>query len=205
MSRMREPVPKPDPFAAVLRSVGRATPDEWRRALARKRLTPEWHRPSLGKLSEQELKALATSKAGLFITRTGKPVLDVKAAKNPAPCTSFGFVDAFASVDTNAEFLDGFLVLKTNADGLAHVRPDSLRLFRWDASVRRFAIVPHSSPGPGGRYVAGRISRSGVYAAIGLHIRPEVVETVRIMCGLAAALGSFRHLSAHSSRRASVN
>jgi hypothetical protein len=83
-------------------------------------------RPTLDHLSASQSKALAASEAGFFIPRTGKPTVGVKTAQNPAPRSNFGFVDAFASMDTSVEFLDGFLVLKTNAESLSHVNDQGL-------------------------------------------------------------------------------
>ena len=129
--------------AAVLKSVGRAAPGQWLKALTGQRDAPQWGRPSLDRLSEQQLADLASSQTGLFVPRGGTSAVSVKAARSPAPDTSFGFVDVFASVDAKVDFLDGFVVLKTSLRSLSHVQPESLRLFRWDPQR---TPLHHSAP-----------------------------------------------------------
>ncbi|MFN2445702.1 MAG: hypothetical protein ABR606_09010 [Vicinamibacterales bacterium] len=136
----------------LLHSVGRATFAEWLDALARKRLTPRGQRPVLDSLSTKQWKMLETSEAGIFVSRTDHQAVEVKAVENPAPRSSFGFVDAFAQVDTKAAFLDGFLVLKTPVDRREHVVPSSLRLFRWDAVRGGLWVLHRADRWPGNRW-----------------------------------------------------
>ena len=162
------------PRHLMLRTVGRATPNAWLQALRNKRRMIRRPRPALDPLSDSDLKRLHSSPAGLFLPgRTGDRVT-LEQVENPRPGSSFGFVGAFSSVQSRAPALDGFLVLGIDARRRAHVRPESVRLFRWNEKLGRFVIVPNSTAGPGGDYIAARIAHRGIYAAIGLHLEPRV-------------------------------
>ena len=57
-------------------------------------------------------------------------------------------------------------------------------MFRRDERQRRFKLVPYSMVDPQGAYVSARIAHHGLYAIIGLHLDPAVLETVKIVCQL---------------------
>jgi photosystem II stability/assembly factor-like uncharacterized protein len=168
----------------ILRAVGRAAPDDWRAALRAKHRQPRRRRPAPPRLSTDAFAHLASNEAGLLDSPAAGERISVPVAENPAPHGSFGFAGVCANVESDQTFTATFLYVSTTGGHVEHLQPDSLRLFRWDATRRRFALVPHSQSHPEAGYVAGRIVRGGLYAVIGLPRHAALLETVRIACGL---------------------
>jgi photosystem II stability/assembly factor-like uncharacterized protein len=172
-----------DLLDSVLKNVGKAAVAQWTAALREKQALPRLAPAKAARLSAKELERLHRSNGGIFLPRHPQSVV-VSRADNLLPKASFGFTGVFAKVVAKSQFIDGILVLRTEHKQVEHLVSESLRMFRWDERQRRFKLVPHSMVDPQGGYVSARIAHPGVYAIIGLHLDPAVLETVKIVCQL---------------------
>lgn len=106
----------------------------------------------------------------------------VRQVENPQPRSSFGFASDFFAVEADGSFRQAALSIPVDVNLVKEneIDPATLRLFRWDGERQRFRLVRASGINPRGQQVSARISRQGIYAAIGLSANPWVRETVAI-------------------------
>ncbi|HEX8903473.1 MAG TPA: hypothetical protein VF771_01385, partial [Longimicrobiaceae bacterium] len=165
---------------ALLREqLARLDPERWSEAMARKREMPRApevpHDPGPRHLAGHD-------EPGVFVADDGKHRVAVRRAENPHPGGSFGFVDAFATVEAKEDFLAGTLALRFDPDRLGTVTRSSLRLFHWNPEARRFSLVARSGPSDAGDYVFARVTRPGLYAVIGVNADPLLLPAARLIC-----------------------
>jgi hypothetical protein len=165
----------------VLASVDRASAEERVRFAEAKQDMLRLGRPTPPPLTLAERAALDASTAGIVLPfLPGAP--RVVPTPNPAPSSSFGFASDSVLVEQTA---DHHIVIKTDGARVRRLQPESLRIFRWDAQQRRFALIHGSSPGPGGSFATARIAEGGIYTVVGLPAAPPLLETVTVACRLA--------------------
>jgi photosystem II stability/assembly factor-like uncharacterized protein len=65
-----------------------------------------------------------------------------------------------------------------------HLYPESVLVARWDDAAERFKIIPSSGYDAANGYAFAKISRPGVYAAIGLPRDPRILTTLRLLAAV---------------------
>jgi hypothetical protein len=165
-------------------------PAAWEAALDERAALPQAPEPRPPELDAEALDRLRESGALLLGDDAERPRVGVRLVDNPEPHGSFGFVGAFAEVDAADEFRSGTLAVALDPEQLRPVVTETLRLFRWNADEERFRKVQPSGVAADGSYVWGRIGAPGVYAVIGLHADPLVLQTVKTFCGLGGFMAT---------------
>jgi hypothetical protein len=99
-------------------------------------------------------------------------------SSNPLPNSTFGDIGAFFHVRARDGGLAARLKLPYQQSHARHVDEASLRLFRWDEPTRSLLLVPASGVDFERRVVWGWVSASGLYGAIGIPLRADVLRTI---------------------------
>lgn len=117
--------------------------------------------------------------------------IKITSVKNPTERTSFGSTGRFVKVQSKSSFLAATLRFKLDSDSIRHLDPDTILVTRWDERTGRFRLIPHSGFDAQGGYAFARISRPGIYTAIGLPLDPRIRTTLQLMksVGSWTALG----------------
>jgi hypothetical protein len=127
------------------------------------------------------IRALLEGSAGVFLAERPAKIT-VEEARNPAPRSSFGFVDRFVTVRAGrGEFPRGKLVVGVERAGLRTVDPETLALFHWDEKEKAFESVFRSAAGQTRDYVWADISEPGLYGVIGVDAHPLVARTIGLL------------------------
>ena len=131
------------------------------------------------------LAARGDGAVGGFLPRRSDDVQwSLRAADNPAPLGSFGFIGTFAQLQLESPAW-GTLALRFDGESLGSVARDSLRMFWWDEGTGIYRLVPVSGPGRDGDYVWALVSRLGLYAVIGVNADPLVVRTLATLAAFS--------------------
>jgi len=161
-------------------------PESWEADLAAKAVLAQAPEPRPPELEANTLGRLREFGAVLVPDDEEWLEVEVGLVDNPEPRGSFGFVGASVEVRTGDEFRGGMLALALDTKQIPPVVQDTLRLFRWNTDDERFWKVEPSGVATDGSYAWGRIGAPGVYAVVGLHSDPLVLQTVKIFCSLGA-------------------
>jgi photosystem II stability/assembly factor-like uncharacterized protein len=84
-------------------------------------------------------------------------------------------------VSAEEPFHRAFLRFRLAPDDVAHLVPGSLLVARWDVGAGRFGIIPQSGYSETGGYAFARITRPGIYTAVGLPADPRLLTTLRLV------------------------
>ncbi len=152
--------------------------DEFQQALRKNRVLPTYTSDSWDP-GISIYRKIGKGHIGIFLAE--QDMIPVNQCKNPDDKGSLGYAGTFATVSTKAKAKSGTLILKFDGDKLGFIARASLRLFRYEKSLQRFAIVPRSGVGADADYVWGRIDRDGLYALIGINTHPLAQHTLHMM------------------------
>lgn len=114
--------------------------------------------------------------------------LKVSWAKNPAKRVTWGHTGRYVDVEARGPFPSARLRFVVSKKDIAHLYPDSVFVARWDENTKRFCLIPQSTYNHTGGYVFARITRPGLYTAIGLPSDPRILATLRLFSVMRAWL-----------------
>jgi photosystem II stability/assembly factor-like uncharacterized protein len=106
--------------------------------------------------------------------------LRVTRAKPPSDKVGFGHTGVYVNVSAGGPLASASLRFRVKEDAVGHVDPNSLVLARWDEVAERFVLILASGFDAEKGYVYGRISRPGIYTAIGLPRDPRLLTTLKV-------------------------
>jgi photosystem II stability/assembly factor-like uncharacterized protein len=132
-------------------------------------------------------RARRTADAGGSLPRSGADAtareakLRVKKAKAPDAIQGFGRTGVYVEVAAPRPFASALLRFRITDRAIAHLQPGSIVVARWDEVSERFALVPPSGFNVDDGYAYARISRAGIYTAIGLPRDPRLLSTLKLL------------------------
>lgn len=110
--------------------------------------------------------------------------LDARPAKDPGGVALFGGTGTFVEVRGDTSFRSASLRVRLDDARVGELLPESLRIARWDPDAERFRIVPGSGYVDG--FAVARISRPGIYTALGLTRDPAITATLEVFRSMRA-------------------
>ncbi len=111
----------------------------------------------------------------------------VSPAGDPLPGASAGSANRFIRVEGPRHLTDTTLSLSLDAALVSHLNPLSLRVFRFDESLRKLLLVERSGLGREGSYVWAQLTQPGVYGVYGLPRDVAGLLTSQLRCLLRKA------------------
>lgn len=109
-------------------------------------------------------------------------IIELKWVEPPRPQASFGLVGNWVNVRNEVKGPSTTLLIPFQMESLGWVKPESVRLFRFDARKNRFVKVRDAALHSKHSVIYAAIDQPGVYGLIGLHTHPLVLETIRQLC-----------------------
>jgi photosystem II stability/assembly factor-like uncharacterized protein len=106
--------------------------------------------------------------------------LRVTRTKGPEGVRSFGRTETHVKVAAPRPFSSALLRFGLKEKETAHLHEGSIVVARWDEEVDSFSIVPQSGFNAERGYAYARISRPGIYTAIGLPNDPRQLTTLKL-------------------------
>lgn len=94
---------------------------------------------------------------------------------------ALGGTRRFVAVTGKRPFSSATLRFKIGGDDVRHLEADTLVVVRWDEASGRFHAVPQSGYNRRFGYAYARITRPGVYSAVGVPRDPRVATTMRLL------------------------
>ncbi len=163
-------------------------PELWMKAMQQKAKMPRYKPASINyDPTAKPLLKLPKKEIGIFLPQTkASASASVRKCDNPDPKGSFGFVDVSVCVESSEKNLDGTLALPINPISLGSVSYETLRVFYWNESIKRFSLINASGAGSDKRssYVWAHITKPGIYAVIGRNTDPNITSFIPIVGGL---------------------
>ena len=135
------------------------------------------------KLRLAELDSVVPPKEPFELVITNKhkeQKIKIQQTDNPRPNSSFGFVSEVAKVEIPPESSKYILKINLDKSKLDTIDRSSIRLFRYEQSIKEWVLVDKSFS-PNGEFVQGIINSSGKYVAIGLPIDALLLQTISII------------------------
>jgi hypothetical protein len=108
--------------------------------------------------------------------------------KSPAKQTTWGETGRYFEVRSRKPFASTAVRFEVGAKSTLHLYPESIVVARWDAQSKRFNVIPQSGYDERDGHVFARITRPGIYTAVGLPRDPRILVTLRIMALMRAWL-----------------
>jgi photosystem II stability/assembly factor-like uncharacterized protein len=111
----------------------------------------------------------------------------VRAAAGKAPAKeqeTFGHTGRFAQVRAPRPFRSATLRFRVDEGDVAHLHPGTVLVARWDENERRYAVIPHSGYDEDGGFAYARVTRPGLYTAVGLPRDPRVLTTLTVLSAM---------------------
>src|SRR6266516_3413800 len=112
--------------------------------------------------------------------RSADAKLRVTRTKDPGGVRSFGRTDTYVKVAAPGPFSSAFLRFGLKEEETAHLHTGSIAVARWDETADAFSLVPQSGFNADRGYAYARISRPGIYTAIGLPRDPRLLTTLKL-------------------------
>jgi photosystem II stability/assembly factor-like uncharacterized protein len=106
--------------------------------------------------------------------------LRVTRSKSPDGLVSFGRTKTYVKVEAPRPFASALLRFELKEKETAHLHAGSIVVARWDEATDRFSLVPQSGFNADRGYAYARISRPGIYTAIGLPRDPRLLTTLKL-------------------------
>lgn len=94
---------------------------------------------------------------------------------------TWGQTGRFVEVRSEESFASARLRFHLPEKRVSHLLPSTLRLARWDPERSRFHIVPQSEYDQAQEAVLARISKPGIYTALGLPRDPRLLSTLQMI------------------------
>ncbi len=127
---------------------------------------------------EEHLPKGGAPKEAFAAERDGKKIpMALRKAKNPRPASSFGFAAEPVEVGMR-EGAGTTLKIRLNSATTKRLDKGTIRMFRFEASIRKWVLVPRSGVSPGGEYAWVTLHRPGLYVPIGLPADPWLLYSV---------------------------
>jgi photosystem II stability/assembly factor-like uncharacterized protein len=165
-------------------------PEAWEAARAEKAELARAPEPQPPKLA-RKARALLRESGAVLVSGDGRVIAaQIRPTDNPEPSSSFGFVGSSVEVEPDDGLRSGTLVMSLKPEEGSRVVWQTLRMFRWSADEGRFRRIEPSGVAGDGSYVWGRIGGPGVYALVGLHSDPLVLQTIKIFCSLGGYMAT---------------
>jgi photosystem II stability/assembly factor-like uncharacterized protein len=115
--------------------------------------------------------------------------ITVEPAENPSQRPSFGSTGRFVRVLSKYGFSAATLRFKLDKEDVMHLDNDTILVARWDEYNRRFRLIPQSGYNERFNYVFARITRPGIYTAVGVPRDPRIRTTLQLMKYLKGWMG----------------
>lgn len=175
-------------FEAAMSHAKGFDPERWTKAMQQKAKMPRYKPASIDyDPTAEPLLKLPKQAVGIFLPqKKANGSARVRRCDNPDPKGSFGFVDVSVCVESSEKYLDGTLALPINPISLDSVSFETLRVFYWNESLKRFSLIDASGAGSDKRsnYVWAHITKPGQYVVIGLNTRPDIATTIELFSDL---------------------
>lgn len=148
-----------------------------------------------GRRPTMHLRARSAADPGGPLPRPGHEAigarvrLQVTPTERPDGVEGFGRTGVYVEVVASDPFASALLRFEVGQDATSHLHPGSIAVARWDEQAERFSIIPQSGFNADHEYAYARISRPGVYTAIGLPRDPRLLATLKL---LSASTPGFR-------------
>jgi len=97
---------------------------------------------------------------------------------NPLPNSSFGFVSDTIETKIHSQSSKFMLKITLDKDSRMNIDPSTIRIFKFEESMREWILVNRSSASLNGDYAWAIINESGKYVAIGLSTDPWLLQTI---------------------------
>lgn len=101
--------------------------------------------------------------------------------KDPSRGPGFSGSGAFVEVRSKHPFAAATLQFALAKDSLAHLDASAIVVARWDAHAGRFALVPQSGYDERLGHAFARITRPGIYTAVGMPRDPRIRTTLQLL------------------------
>lgn len=124
--------------------------------------------------------ALPMKKAIEATTRT-EGALQAAEAKRPSGSPSWGETGLYIEVRSKRAFASATLRFRLDAKQAAHLHAGTILVARWAPAAGRFVVIPQSGYDAAAGVAFARVTRPGVYTAIGLPRDPRLLTTLNIM------------------------
>lgn len=113
----------------------------------------------------------------------GNTELSIEPVENPAPESSFGFLDEVYQIEATNGFTSARVRFPVDLDQVKELElnPSSLRLFHWNTSEEQFELLPQSQFDFDQQAVVSEITSPGQYTIIGLSTNPWILATVNML------------------------
>src|SRR5438552_16539417 len=112
--------------------------------------------------------------------------LRVERVRAPVKTLSFGSTRCFVEVVAKQPFHAATLRFRIAEKQSKHLRRETIVAARWDEHTRRFRLIPQSGYNVERGYAYARISRAGIYTAVGLPRDVRLMTTLRLMRSLGS-------------------
>jgi photosystem II stability/assembly factor-like uncharacterized protein len=110
--------------------------------------------------------------------------LQVTPTESPDGVEGFGRTGVYLEVAAPDPFASALVRFEVGQDAISHLHPGSISVARWDEVADRFSIIPQSGFNADRGYAYARISRPGVYTAIGLPRDPRLLATLKLLAAV---------------------
>ncbi len=110
---------------------------------------------------------------------------------------SWGETGRYVSLKAKQEFPASSLRLGLKAADVKHLLPGSIHVARWEESVKRFMVIPQSGYNEEGQYAFARVTKPGLYTAIGLPRDPRLLTTLRLLSIVRPWIHGDRQVNRH--------
>jgi photosystem II stability/assembly factor-like uncharacterized protein len=147
-------------------------------------------RAEMYELERSEFDPGERMRAQVTVADGRKHAIQADQVKSPTDVQGFGGCDRFVRVRARQTFPPTTLRFKLDRDALERVEPATLLVARWDEIDERFHLIPQSGYNEEFGYAFARISRSGVYTALGLPRDPRALSTLQVMRALKGWSGT---------------
>src|SRR5205814_2057495 len=91
----------------------------------------------------------------------------------------WGETGRYLQVEADGPFAAGEVRFQVEAREIAHLQEGSIVVGRWQPARRRFVVIPQSGYDPASGQAFARITRPGIYTALGLPRDPRLLATLQ--------------------------
>jgi hypothetical protein len=117
------------------------------------------------------------------VTTDGKR-LRASAAKAPQEAMGWAHAGRYVEVRADEPFGAATLRFRLGDEEIRHLHSGTILVARWDEARDRYAVIPQSGYDKGAGYAFARITRPGVFSAVGLPRDPRILTTLSIMSAM---------------------
>jgi photosystem II stability/assembly factor-like uncharacterized protein len=110
-------------------------------------------------------------------------------ASDPGKLPSFGGTGWFVQVHAEAGFSRTTLRFGLEPDAMRHLEPETIFVARWDEQDERLRLIPQSGFNAKKAYAYARVTRPGVYTAVGMPLDPRIRTTLHLMRAVSGWAG----------------